>query len=240
MLPYWLSPFKMAIGKPWMIESSVIILLGLTFVFDHLANAQEHRDSFAASGQSESVRRIWGIGLHANNRQHDESVNEQQQAHQTFQESPDKHSKRILLSSSATLLDDVQALLEFKKFIVADPLHVMANWVVTDNDPSSHCHKWNGVACNSNLQVVTLGLAVSQLNGTISPSIGNLAYLSHLDLTSNNLSGNIPSSLQNCTNLTKLYLGFNQLTGNIPTEIGQLSLLQELLLFWNKFTGECT
>ena len=68
---------------------------------------------------------------------------------------------------------DRLALLDFKNGITQDPLQIMSSW----NDSVHFCN-WIGVTCSpSNKTLMVLDLAAKRLAGSISPSIGNLTYL---------------------------------------------------------------
>ncbi|RVW32535.1 Receptor kinase-like protein Xa21 [Vitis vinifera] len=163
-----------------------------------------------------------------------------------------------VICSSATNLTDQEALLAFKSQITFksdDPL--VSNWTTE----ASFC-TWVGVSCSSHRQRVTaLNLSFMGFQGTISPYIGNLSFLTVLDLRnnsihgqlpetvghlrrlrvinlrSNHLEGKIPSSLSQCRRLQWLLLRSNRFQGNIPKEIAHLSHLEELDLSENYLTG---
>ncbi|KAE9608035.1 putative protein kinase RLK-Pelle-LRR-XII-1 family [Lupinus albus] len=163
-------------------------------------------------------------------------------------------------SNSATAagnVTDFHALLDFKNQIVEDPFHIMSLW----NDSISHCN-WTGITCNiSNGRVMYLNLSSQGLAGTVTPSIGNLTFLTRLNLLSNsfygefpqevgrllrlqrlnidynNFGGRIPSNLSRCTELTGLSAGANNFTGTIPTWIGNLSSLVGISLSVNNLHG---
>uniref|UniRef100_A0A0D9XZQ0 Receptor kinase-like protein Xa21 n=1 Tax=Leersia perrieri TaxID=77586 RepID=A0A0D9XZQ0_9ORYZ len=153
---------------------------------------------------------------------------------------------------------DHMFLLDFKKSISTDPHGVLASW----ND-SSHFCEWTGVSCRNikHLRRATI-LDVSNLGlvGTISPSLGNMTFLTVLNLShnsflgeipslghmrrlkilnfeSNSLQGRIPSELANCTNLRELYLLMNHFVGEIPTDIESLLKLSILDLSRNNLSG---
>eukprot|EP00253_Pinus_taeda_P018541 PITA_18541 len=161
-------------------------------------------------------------------------------------------------SSPHSFHDDRQSLLAFKNKISSDPHASMANWSLA----LPFCN-WPGVTCSRRHmdRVVSLDLSDMELQGTISPYLGNLSFLHYLDLSNNSLhghiptqlerlfrlrdlklyrnqlSGNIPSDLGNCTNLAHLGLSYNNLTGSIPHELGSLTHLQQLYLGDNILTG---
>ncbi|XP_055802595.1 receptor kinase-like protein Xa21 [Solanum dulcamara] len=159
-----------------------------------------------------------------------------------------------LASSNET---DQQALLAFQN-LVTSPSHFLAiNW--TNN--TSFC-SWFGVTCSSKRQrVVALALPNLQLQGTISPSLANLSFLSLLNLDNNQLQGSIPASLFQhrrvqvislasnklggemwkgpwyVPELRVLNLRNNSLTGIIPPSIGNATKLLNFSLSGNRVSG---
>ncbi|GJM85527.1 hypothetical protein PR202_ga01985 [Eleusine coracana subsp. coracana] len=151
---------------------------------------------------------------------------------------------------------DFLSLLEFKRGI-SDPKGALGNWI-----NSTHICRWNGVKCTTTppLRVMNVTLTGQSLAGTISPSLGNLTFLNHLDLSSNalvgtipplghlkqlknlflnnnNLSGTIPDALANCSDLSLLDFSTNFLVGSIPPKLGLLSNLEYLNLGTNQLEG---
>ncbi|KAL2631877.1 hypothetical protein R1flu_016563 [Riccia fluitans] len=150
------------------------------------------------------------------------------------------YGARKLLRQSGTDQDG-ESLLEFKSGILDDPLGAVADWNLTGS--SDYC-SWNGITCNAARRVVNISLPGSQLSGTLSTSLGNLSFLSVLNLSSNVFSGSIPSGLGLCKRLVSLDLSANQLSGNqlngaidIPPELFQLTGLQILNLSENSLNG---
>ncbi|XP_027349821.1 putative receptor-like protein kinase At3g47110 [Abrus precatorius] len=152
---------------------------------------------------------------------------------------------------------DLEALLDFKSRIVEDPFKIMSIW----NDSTHHCN-WIGITCNiSNGRVTYLRLEQLRLGGTLTPFIGNLTYLTilnllnnsfhgefpqevgrllhlqHLNFSFNNFGGSIPSNLSHCTELRVLAAAANNLTGTIPTWIRNLSSLSRISFGLNNFHG---
>ncbi|PRQ57773.1 putative protein kinase RLK-Pelle-LRR-XII-1 family [Rosa chinensis] len=152
---------------------------------------------------------------------------------------------------------DRLALLKFKESIVADPHGFLNSW-----NGSVHFCNWHGITCRRRHQRVTaLNLPDADLDGTISPYIGNLSFLRtfrllnnsfsgkipqqvdhlfrlrHLNLSSNMLEGEIPVSLTFCSKLSIISIASNRLTGKIPSEIGSLMKLLHLDLQKNNLTG---
>ncbi|OIW01169.1 hypothetical protein TanjilG_10330 [Lupinus angustifolius] len=153
--------------------------------------------------------------------------------------------------------NDLQALLDFKSHIVRDPFHVMNLW----NDSIHHCN-WTGITCNIlNGRVIYMNLSSQGFTGIVTPSIGNITFLTRIDLSfntfhgefpqevghllhlqqlyinNNNFSGNIPSNLSHCRGLRELDGGQNNLTGTIPTWIGNLTSLVNFFFSRNNLHG---
>ncbi|CAL9002470.1 unnamed protein product [Prunus brigantina] len=130
---------------------------------------------------------------------------------------------------------DRVALLDLKKRITQDPLHVMSSW----ND-SIHFCSWVGVMCNpSTKRVLILDLSSYKLAGSLPPSIGNLTHLTGLSLTNNSFHGEIPQEMGRLRSLQLrvLDLRFNAITGSIPDDLRSLMSLNRLELYSNKLTG---
>jgi Leucine-rich repeat (LRR) protein len=96
---------------------------------------------------------------------------------------------------------------------------------------------WTGVTCDSRGRLIWLLLPNSNLNGIISPAVGNLSALVRLDLQSNQLSGSIPPELGMLSQLKELNLNINLLDGLIPDVLGLLRSLTYLSLSGNNLTG---
>lgn len=153
-------------------------------------------------------------------------------------------------------LADVQALLDFRNALV-DPSNALSSW--TAENATSFC-TWTGVECDIDGRVQTLKLSNIGLQGSISPSVAQLArlevldlsvndlsgpippvcqsgQLKHLILTGNKLSGGLPQNLSLCTSLLRMRLGNNVLTGSIPPQIGQLKNLSYFEADSNQLIG---
>jgi Leucine-rich repeat (LRR) protein len=105
----------------------------------------------------------------------------------------------------------VMALLQF----LADvqyPTGLADTW--SGNDPCAA--GWTGVTCVQG-KVTVLNLPDKGLNGTISPSLGNITTLLDVILGGNHLTGRVPDSLTNLDSLRKLDLSMNDLSGPLPT-----------------------
>ncbi|OMO68595.1 hypothetical protein COLO4_29559 [Corchorus olitorius] len=83
---------------------------------------------------------------------------------------------------------DRLALLDFKSQVTHDPHNVMASW-----NNSLHFCSWFGVTCSPSIgRVVILNLEAQSLVGSIPPSIGNLTFLTGINLEGNSFHGEIP------------------------------------------------
>uniref|UniRef100_A0A0D9WV10 non-specific serine/threonine protein kinase n=1 Tax=Leersia perrieri TaxID=77586 RepID=A0A0D9WV10_9ORYZ len=154
---------------------------------------------------------------------------------------------------------DLASLLDFRKSITNDPSGAMSSWNAT---AAAHFCGWKGVTCDGQRRrVAALELAGLTLSGKISPSLGNMSFLSSLNLSGNLLSGqlppqlgglrrlvfldlggnllqgSIPEALTNCTKLRTLDISRNHLVGNITSNIALLSNLRNLRLHTNNLTG---
>ncbi|KAJ6847727.1 putative leucine-rich repeat receptor-like serine/threonine-protein kinase [Iris pallida] len=130
---------------------------------------------------------------------------------------------------------DRQALLAFKKAIVADEENAaLGNW----NETVPLC-EWNGVTCDTKSErVVELDLKSKYLQGTISPFLSNLSFLQLLELSDNSLQGAIPAELGALSNLGLLGVEGNELQHVIPSSFGMLSQLRYIDLSNNQLHGD--
>ncbi|XP_059064111.1 probable LRR receptor-like serine/threonine-protein kinase At3g47570 [Cryptomeria japonica] len=126
------------------------------------------------------------------------------------------HQQQLLLQFKAAVSRNGTSLLDWT------PIHPFCNW--------------SGVICNSH-SVHAIYLSHTNLDGTISPVLGNLSSLRSLDLSLNNLTGIIPSQLSQLPNLQTLSLYNNRLEGSIPSQLGRLPHLQILWLHKNELQG---
>ncbi|KAK2657724.1 hypothetical protein Ddye_010776 [Dipteronia dyeriana] len=108
---------------------------------------------------------------------------------------------------------DQESLLSFQLYISSSSL----NW---SSSSSSDCCLWEGITCDASGNVTHLMLPSKGLTGTISPSIGNLTHLSHLNLSHNRLFGPLPiTSFSSLIQLQILDLSYNSLTGEFPSTL---------------------
>ncbi|XP_006665052.3 probable LRR receptor-like serine/threonine-protein kinase At3g47570 [Oryza brachyantha] len=145
---------------------------------------------------------------------------------------PASSTQGLPLSNST----DLDALLGFKSGLSYQS-GALASWNTTTN----HC-EWPGVICSHRhkQRVSALNLTSAGLLGYISPSIGNLTYLTSLDLSCNLLYGEIPLAIGRLSWLSYLDLSNNSFMGEMPWSIGQLHQLSYLYLANNSLQGEIT
>ncbi|RAL36904.1 unnamed protein product [Cuscuta campestris] len=136
------------------------------------------------------------------------------------------------LALVGSLNEEAKALLSFKQSISEDPEGTLITWNNSDENPCS----WNGISCK-NGRVVSLSIPKKNLFGILSPSLGSLSELRHLNLRSNRLSGSLPSGLFRALRLQGLVLYENSLSGPLPSEVGRLNYLQTLHVSHNFMDG---
>ncbi|KAJ8564489.1 hypothetical protein K7X08_000949 [Anisodus acutangulus] len=153
--------------------------------------------------------------------------------------------------------EDKRVLLQIKKDL-GNPYH-LASW-----DPNTDCCYWYVVGCDrrtnriNSLHVFQANISgqipaavgdlpyletlqfhhITNLTGTIQPTIAKLTNLKMLRLSFTNLTGPVPDFLSQLKNLTLLELNYNQLTGTIPPSLSQLPNLLAIHLDRNKLTGQ--
>ncbi|KAF6173151.1 hypothetical protein GIB67_028449 [Kingdonia uniflora] len=157
----------------------------------------------------------------------------------------------VLLAIGSSNDTDRLALFAFKDKITQDPLRVMSLW----NDYVHFCN-WTGVSCSPvhHQRVKMLKLDSLKLVGSISPSIGNLTFLTGLNLTNNGFRGEILEELGRLLQLKAIVLSSNSLEGNfselgslvltenifhgrIPIELGQMPLFEDFNVIINMLSG---
>ena len=82
-----------------------------------------------------------------------------------------------------------------------------------------------------------LSVYANRLRGQLPENIGDLDWLTHLDLSQNRLEGTIPQSINSCTDLVYLYLGDNEFSSVGFPSLTELINLQELSLRNMGITG---
>ncbi|CAL4971370.1 unnamed protein product [Urochloa decumbens] len=104
------------------------------------------------------------------------------------------------------------------------------------------CCEWEGITCNRNGTVTDVLLASRGIEGRISPSLGNLTGLEHLNLSYNSLSGGLPPGLVSSSSIIVLDISYNQLMGDLhelPSSTAAQPL-EVLNISSNMFTGQFT
>ncbi|PHU16767.1 hypothetical protein BC332_12462 [Capsicum chinense] len=130
------------------------------------------------------------------------------------------------MSFSSSNETDRKALLDFRNLITSPSQFFAINW--TKN--TSFC-SWFGVTCSTRRQRVVV-------QGTISPSLANLSFLSVLNLGNNSLHGDVPYVLGHLPPLRVIDIRNNQLQGSIPTSLFQHQRVQKISLAFNKLGSE--
>ncbi|XP_059275505.1 probable LRR receptor-like serine/threonine-protein kinase At3g47570 [Lycium ferocissimum] len=140
----------------------------------------------------------------------------------------------IDISASTNVSTDESALLAFKAQITNDPNETLSkNWT----QGTGVC-SWIGISCSTRHQrVVALNLKSLRLRGSIPKEIGNLSFLSFLQIGNNTFIGEIPDEIGRLKRLKYLSLQMNNLTGEIPQSLGFLSRLEVLDLSENDLFG---
>ncbi|GMH27489.1 hypothetical protein Nepgr_029332 [Nepenthes gracilis] len=124
------------------------------------------------------------------------------------------------------------ALLSFKQSIYQDPEGSLSNWNYSDENPCS----WNGVTCTEQ-KVVSVSIPKKKLSGFLTPALGSLNQLRHLNLRNNKFYGPLPIELFQAQGLLSLVLYGNSFSGPLPSVVGKLNYLQNLDLSQNLFNG---
>ncbi|KAG2293191.1 hypothetical protein Bca52824_039860 [Brassica carinata] len=120
-----------------------------------------------------------------------------------------RHGAKVSEASKFNNETDKQALVEFQS-------HLSENSLASWNDSFAFC-KWTGVTCGRRHKRVTgLDLSGMKLSGAISPSIGNLSFLTSLSLSGNSFHGSIPLEVGKLFWLQHLNMSSNVLGGGIP------------------------
>ncbi|KAJ6836605.1 receptor-like kinase TMK3 [Iris pallida] len=92
------------------------------------------------------------------------------------------------------------------------PESVATSW--SGNDPCGN--SWFGVSCTGQTKVSRINLQKLNLNGSISPSLGQLDSIQEIILAGNNLNGTIPDVLASLPSLTLLDVSNNDLAPPVP------------------------
>lgn len=114
---------------------------------------------------------------------------------------------------------EVTALLDFLGDLNY-PSKLISSWL--GNDPCGG--SWLGLSCENN-KVTLIAMSNFGLNGTLSPSIGNLSSLKKIILSNNSLTGTIPSNWTTLKSLVLLDVSGNDLSPPLPTFGQEVQLL---------------
>ncbi|XP_057982440.1 probably inactive leucine-rich repeat receptor-like protein kinase At5g06940 [Malania oleifera] len=138
--------------------------------------------------------------------------------------------------NSVSGASEADTLLTFKASI-EDPANSLSSW--SNSSLSRYCN-WTGITCSTSpsLSVTSINLQNLNLSGEISPSLCQLANLSHLNLADNLFNQPIPLHLSECTSLETLNLSNNLIWGTIPDQISQFGALNVLDLSRNHVEGK--
>uniref|UniRef100_A0A0D9VCD8 non-specific serine/threonine protein kinase n=1 Tax=Leersia perrieri TaxID=77586 RepID=A0A0D9VCD8_9ORYZ len=104
----------------------------------------------------------------------------------------------------------------------------------------TNCCTWEGITCSADMKITEVSLASKGLEGHISPSLGNLSGLLHLNLSHNSLSGELPLEQFISSSIVILDVSFNRLNGALHEFSAQNTIqsLQVLNISSNLFTGQ--
>ncbi|KAK4364770.1 hypothetical protein RND71_016128 [Anisodus tanguticus] len=140
----------------------------------------------------------------------------------------------LLDTNAANISIDEAALLAFKAHITSDPNGILSkNWT-----KGTEICNWIGISCSKRHERVTvLDLNSLRLRGSITKEIGNLTFLSFVDISNNSFHREIPVELGHLRRLKYLSLSMNNLTGQIPASLGLLKRLESLDLSENYLFG---
>ncbi|XP_024519255.1 receptor protein kinase-like protein ZAR1 [Selaginella moellendorffii] len=145
----------------------------------------------------------------------------------------------LLVEHALALNSDGLSLVAFKRGIFSDPERALSDWDESDATPC----RWSGISCTSirgesEPRVQGVMLAKKQLVGSMSPDLGSLSYLEHLNLRQNQLIGGLPPALFNASALQTLLLSDNDLSGPLPASMcGTAASLDTLDLSGNGFSA---
>ncbi|PIN26729.1 Serine/threonine protein kinase [Handroanthus impetiginosus] len=142
------------------------------------------------------------------------------------------HSIITSCTAIPSIKTDQTALVALKSSISHHPENIISR------NWSSSTHVWNSLELGNLSFLSSLDLSNNSFYGTLPQELPNLHRLRLLDLSGNNLSGPLPLYFSSLPNLRVLDLSGNYFSGPIPTSIGNLSRLELLSLNWNFLEGE--
>lgn len=128
--------------------------------------------------------------------------------------------------------EDKKVLLKIKKAL-HNPYHLVS-W-----DPKTDCCTWYCVHCHDTThRIDQLNIFSGDINGQIPPEVGDLPFLDYLVFRKlTNLTGTIPPTIAKLKNLVSLTLSWTDLSGPVPGFLSQLKNLDYLDLSFNKLSG---
>ena len=93
---------------------------------------------------------------------------------------------------------------------------------------------WPNILCDENGHVVSLDLNDPGIKGSLPPEIGNLPYLTDLNMggpyVDCHFTGSLPEEIGNLTNLKRLQMDNCPFEGRLPESLGNLSNLERLYI----------
>ena len=93
---------------------------------------------------------------------------------------------------------------------------------------------WPNILCDENGHVVSLNLSDPGIKGSLPPEIGNLPYLTDLNMggpyVDCHFTGSLPEEIGNLTNLKRLQMDNCPFEGRLPESLGNLSNLEWLYI----------
>ena len=93
---------------------------------------------------------------------------------------------------------------------------------------------WPNILCDENGHVVSLNLSDPGIKGSLPPEIGNLPYLTDLNMggpyVDCHFTGSLPEEIGNLTNLKRLQMDNCPFEGRLPESLGNLSNLERLYI----------
>ena len=93
---------------------------------------------------------------------------------------------------------------------------------------------WPNILCDENGHVVSLNLSDPGIKGSLPPEIGNLPYLTDLNMggpyVDCHFTGSLPEEIGNLTNLKRLQMVNCPFEGRLPESLGNLSNLEGLYI----------
>jgi hypothetical protein len=109
---------------------------------------------------------------------------------------------------------------------------------------SNYCDGWTGVSCFNtsapfpfNNSIGALSLPSVSLVGSLPTQIGNMPFLTLLDLSGNSLSHTIPSQIGGLINVLNVSLDSNDFSSSIPAGLFGMTRMVDLDVSNNKLTG---